>query len=104
MKANSMTARRMALDVSIRQHCQFNTKANGNTDNETVKENGRKQNPAKTPFIEVKSPRGRRRTLFKGEWRNDQRNGKGNMIYPSGNCYEGQWKDGMKNGFGVMQW
>ena len=36
----------------------------------------------------------------KNEWMDDNKNGRGNQIYASGNVYDGQWKDGQRNGKG----
>jgi serine/threonine protein kinase len=39
----------------------------------------------------------------RGEWQNDQMNGRGTMRMPDGARYEGQWRDGQSTGLGVME-
>ncbi|XP_054008984.1 MORN repeat-containing protein 3-like isoform X1 [Hylaeus anthracinus] len=39
---------------------------------------------------------------YKGEWRNDKKEGKGNEINRNGWVYEGDWFDGKRHGYGVL--
>ena len=39
---------------------------------------------------------------YKGELKNNKRDGKGIMIYNNGNKYEGEWKNDVKEGKGIM--
>ena len=39
---------------------------------------------------------------YDGNWENDEKNGKGKMIYYNGNIYEGNWKNDEKSGHGKM--
>lgn len=32
------------------------------------------------------------------------KNGRGTMVYASGNFYDGEWKDNKRNGEGMMMW
>jgi hypothetical protein len=39
---------------------------------------------------------------YVGEFKNDQPNGKGTMIYSDGNTYRGEFEDSIANGQGTM--
>ncbi|RYG98471.1 hypothetical protein EON65_51380 [archaeon] len=39
-----------------------------------------------------------------GEWVENNREGYGVMLNPSGNIYEGEWKGDRKAGYGTMIW
>ena len=42
---------------------------------------------------------------WEGEWKDDKRlNGKGTIIYDSGNKYIGDFSDGKRNGYGVSEY
>ena len=38
---------------------------------------------------------------YEGEWKNDQRVGKGKYRYDNGDVYEGDWFDDERNGYGT---
>lgn len=38
--------------------------------------------------------------MYKGAWREDLINGKGQLAYASGSLYVGYWKDGLYDGYG----
>jgi len=38
--------------------------------------------------------------VYKGEWKNDLKNGKGLLTYSNGDTYEGDWLNDEKNGQG----
>ena len=38
---------------------------------------------------------------YKGEWRDDKKEGTGKMNYSNGNVYDGQWKNNKKMGQGI---
>lgn len=40
--------------------------------------------------------------FFTGEWKKNQRNGQGTMIYTNGDKYEGEWKNSKREGQGVL--
>ena len=39
---------------------------------------------------------------YKGEWRNDKRDGRGEMHYANGDTYVGEWVGGMRHGKGEL--
>ena len=39
--------------------------------------------------------------MYKGSWRNDQRDGQGIIKYSNGDKYEGNWKNNQMNGYGI---
>ncbi|KAI5623152.1 radial spoke head 10-like B, partial [Silurus asotus] len=41
---------------------------------------------------------------YKGDWKNNHREGWGIRRYPSGDIYEGQWKNSMRHEEGTMKW
>ena len=41
---------------------------------------------------------------YEGEYKDDQKNGRGVFTYASGDRYEGEFKDGKRNGQGVETW
>jgi len=40
--------------------------------------------------------------IYKGEWKQNQADGKGIMIYVNGETYEGEWKENKKHGKGIL--
>jgi len=42
------------------------------------------------------------RDVYKGEYKNGKRNGKGILYFGNGNRYEGEWKDDKRNGEGIF--
>ncbi|ORX53912.1 hypothetical protein BCR36DRAFT_284289 [Piromyces finnis] len=46
-------------------------------------------------------PKGK--SYYEGEWLNNNKHGKGKMVYASGNVYTGDWKNNLKDGFGKME-
>ena len=41
-------------------------------------------------------------SVYKGEWKDDLRNGEGKMTYADNSVYVGEWKDDLRNGVGKM--
>lgn len=41
-------------------------------------------------------------TKFKGEWKNDKKNGFGIQIYQNGDKYEGEWRNNKRHGKGTL--
>lgn len=39
---------------------------------------------------------------YTGQWKNNEKHGKGIYLWPNGNKYEGEYKKGKREGFGVM--
>ena len=42
--------------------------------------------------------------IYKGEWKNDLKEGKGIMKYNNGDIYKGEWKNDLKEGKGIMEY
>jgi hypothetical protein len=42
--------------------------------------------------------------VYKGEWKDDCRYGKGIMKYAKVDLYDGEWEDGGSNGTGTYKW
>ena len=42
------------------------------------------------------------RDVYKGEYKDGKRNGKGILYFANGNRYEGEWKDDKRNGEGIL--
>jgi len=43
------------------------------------------------------------KSYYEGEFLNNNKHGKGKMVYASGNVYTGDWKNNLKDGFGKME-
>lgn len=43
-------------------------------------------------------------SVYKGDWHNDKRAGKGEMTYSDGSVYTGEWKNDKKNGSGEQKY
>ena len=41
--------------------------------------------------------------IYKGNYRNDEREGFGEMLWTDGSSYKGDWKNGIQHGYGIMQ-
>jgi hypothetical protein len=41
-------------------------------------------------------------SVYLGQWKNQQRWGRGKCSYPNGSIYEGEWAEDMRNGKGRM--
>ncbi len=39
---------------------------------------------------------------YKGHWKDDNKSGKGKLVWKSGAKYEGEFENGLPNGFGVF--
>ena len=39
---------------------------------------------------------------YKGQWKNNEKNGKGEYFWPNGNKYVGEYRCGKREGFGIM--
>ena len=40
--------------------------------------------------------------IYKGEYREDERDGYGEMYWTDGSCYQGEWIRGIQHGYGKM--
>ena len=45
-----------------------------------------------------------RTSYYKGQWKEDTKHGRGEIVYGSGNTYIGEWNEDLKQGDGVMEW
>ena len=40
--------------------------------------------------------------MYKGEYKEDERDGYGEMYWTDGSCYQGEWIRGIQHGYGKM--
>lgn len=40
-------------------------------------------------------------SVYKGEFRNDDKNGYGELLYYNGDQYRGEWSSGFRHGYGI---
>ena len=41
---------------------------------------------------------------YKGEWKENEKNGRGTFKYANGESYEGEWKEDQRNGLGNQKY
>ncbi len=44
------------------------------------------------------------RSIFRGEWRNNNKDGKGIQVWQEGDIYKGEWRKGKRTGMGIHIW
>lgn len=40
--------------------------------------------------------------VYEGQWKNNERNGRGKQLWKDGSVYEGYWKDNLAHGYGRL--